>query len=69
MAMTVTELQERINIVINLALASGLPYGPTATAGTICFILNQQLTALNAAAPHHGRTIEEPGQILNTHQP
>jgi hypothetical protein len=63
MAMTTTELTEKINMVINLALASGIPYATIATA------LNSQSTALTAAAPHHGRLIEEPGPALNPSQP
>jgi len=63
--MTVKDLTEQINYVINKALGAGL------TATQIEGVLTAQETALAAVtpAPTHDRTITDPGPALNPDQP
>jgi hypothetical protein len=65
MAMTLTNLTEMINIVVNKALGAGL------TAAQIQAALTAQETALAAVlpVPTHSRLIEDPGPALNPSQP
>lgn len=63
--MTLTNLTEEINLIINMALGSGL------TAAQIATALTNAETALSAVtpAPTHDRTIKDPGPALNPSQP
>lgn len=61
--MTLTNLTEELNGIINQALAGGLTKAQIATALTTA---STNVTALTVT---HDRTIEEPGAALNPSQP
>jgi hypothetical protein len=65
MSMTVTNLTEMVNLLINKALAAGM------TANQISVALNNGATNLGAIGtpPTHDRTITDTGQLLNPSQP
>jgi hypothetical protein len=63
--MTVTNLTEEVNLLINKALAAGL------NANQIAVALNNGATNLGniATPPTHDRTITDTGAALNPSQP
>jgi hypothetical protein len=65
MSMTLTNLTEEVNMLINKALGAGL------TVSQIETVLSNQVTAMQALAPvpTHSRLIEDPGPALNPSQP
>jgi hypothetical protein len=65
MAMTTTELTEKINLLVNKALAANLTQTQIAAALTAQATL---VTAL-AATVTHSRVIQDPGVGLNPSQP
>jgi hypothetical protein len=54
---------EDLNRMINRALAGNL------TVAQILTIMNNQVTALTGKTMTHSRSIEDPGPLLNPHQP
>lgn len=68
MAWTNTNLTEKINTIVNQALAGGLTTTQIATALTAA---STAVTALATPgpAPTHDRTIQDPGPSLNPSQP
>jgi len=61
MSMTMTNFQEEINLVINMAKANNLPLTGTTSLTTT---LNNAVTALATDSTTHSREIEQPPAAL-----
>lgn len=69
--MTVTQLQEQINRIVNIAMGNlGPGGGQIANPAAIATVLTNAATAVTAlSGVNHDRTIQDPGSALNPAQP
>jgi hypothetical protein len=70
--MTLPQFQEKLNIVLNQAMANIGSQSGSSTALTVAGMittLNNAVTALTGSTLTHDRTISDPGVPLNPSQP